>query len=126
MITINPKDRRPIYEQIKGDVKKLIHLNILAPGDNLPSVRSLASELRINPNTIQRAYSELESEGFIISRAGKGSFVSDKSSVQNANLNALKSELESNVKMLLEAGETQSNIEKIVKGIFEKENKTHD
>ncbi len=123
MITIDLKDSRPIYEQLKSNIQKLIYMNILEQGDALPSVRTLASELKINPNTIQRAYSELESEGLIVSRAGKGSFVSDVKSVQNANLIALRKEFEHSLKMLVEVGETQSDIEKIVRDIFKKEGK---
>ncbi len=81
MINLNYRDSRPIYEQIKASFEKLIVTEALAPGDKLPSVRELATELAINPNTIQRAYKELEAEGIICSVQGKGSFVSDSISV---------------------------------------------
>ena len=74
MICLNYRDSRPIYEQIKDGLKKLIVSGAMAPGEKLPSVRSLAQQLSINPNTIQRAYNELENEGYIYSVAGKGSF----------------------------------------------------
>lgn len=77
MINLNYRDSRPIYEQIKASFRKLVATEALAPGDKLPSVRELAIELAINPNTIQRAYRELEAEGLICSVQGKGSFVSD-------------------------------------------------
>ena len=77
MITINYRDLRPIYQQVKANFKELIAKGILAPGDKLPSVRELAVELAINPNTIQRAYKELEAEGVIYSVMGRGSFVSE-------------------------------------------------
>ncbi len=76
MISINTRDSRPIYEQIKEALCRLILTGVLQTGERLPSVRELAGQLAINPNTIQRAYRELESEGFIYSMAGKGSFVS--------------------------------------------------
>lgn len=76
MIVIDYSDHRPIYEQITDRFRQLIVRNILAPETQLPSVRSLAVELSINPNTIQRAYQELERQGFIYSVKGKGSFVS--------------------------------------------------
>ena len=76
MICLNYRDSRPIYEQIKDGLKKLIFSGALAPGEKLPSVRALAQQLSINPNTIQRAYNELENEGYIYSIAGKGSFAS--------------------------------------------------
>jgi len=74
MICLNYRDSRPIYEQIKDGLKKLIVSGAMAPGEKLPSVRALAQQLSINPNTIQRAYNELENEGYIYSIAGKGSF----------------------------------------------------
>ena len=74
MLTLNYRDSRPIYEQIKDGLRKLIVTGAIAPDEKLPSVRSLAMELAINPNTIQRAYAELETEGFIYSVPGKGSF----------------------------------------------------
>lgn len=75
MISIDNRDPRPLYEQVVDGFRKLIVAGVLAPDDKLPSVRSLASELAINPNTIQRAYRELEVLGYTYSAAGKGSFV---------------------------------------------------
>lgn len=75
MIAIDYSDRRPLYEQITDRFRQLIVRGVLLPEEQLPSVRSLAMELSINPNTIQRAYQELEREGFIYSVKGKGSFV---------------------------------------------------
>ena len=74
MISLNYRDSRPIYEQIKDELKKLIVTGGLAAEERLPSVRTLATQLSINPNTIQRAYNELEGEGYIFSIPGKGSF----------------------------------------------------
>ena len=75
MITINYRDPRPIYEQIQTELCRLMLTGVLPPGSKLPSVRELAGQLAINPNTIQRAYRELEADGYILSVAGKGSFV---------------------------------------------------
>lgn len=74
MISLNYRDSRPIYEQIKDGLKKLIVTGGLTADERLPSVRALATQLSINPNTIQRAYNELEGEGYIYSVPGKGSF----------------------------------------------------
>ena len=74
MISLNYRDSRPIYEQIKDGLRKLIVTGALRTDDKLPSVRALAQQLSINPNTIQRAYNELEGEGYIYSVPGKGSF----------------------------------------------------
>lgn len=75
MIRLDYRDARPIYEQVRDGLRSMMVTGVLAAGDNLPSVRSLATELAINPNTIQRAYRELELDGYILSVAGKGSFV---------------------------------------------------
>ena len=79
MVTINYKDGRPFYEQVKEDLRRLVVSVVLRPGDKLPSVRELAGQLAINPNTIQRAYRELEAEGYICSVPGRGSFVREGS-----------------------------------------------
>lgn len=76
MLTLNYRDSRPIYEQIKDGLRRMIVTGAMKQDEKLPSVRSLATQLSINPNTIQRAYNELEAEGYIYSVAGKGSFVS--------------------------------------------------
>ena len=81
MISINYRDSKPIYLQIKDALRRLILTGTLPAGGKLPSVRSLASSLAINPNTIQRAYRELETEGCIISMPGKGSFVADAADI---------------------------------------------
>ena len=76
MIRLDYRDARPIYEQVRDGLRSLMVTGVLAAGEKLPSVRSLATELAINPNTIQRAYAELETEGYIYSVTGRGSFVS--------------------------------------------------
>ena len=75
MIHLDYRDTRPIYAQITDGFREQILSAILLPGDKLPSVRELAATLTINPNTIQRAYRELESQGWIATVAGKGCFV---------------------------------------------------
>jgi len=82
MILLDYRDVRPIYAQIIGGVKEQITSGILRSGDRLPSVRELAAELAINPNTIQRAYRTLEADGWIVTVPGKGCFVSANSSCQ--------------------------------------------
>ncbi len=76
MISINYRDSEPIYRQIENGFKKLILSGAIEKDSPLPSIRHLASSMAINPNTIQRAYAELEGKGFIYSVPGKGSFVS--------------------------------------------------
>lgn len=77
MIQINYRDSRPFYQQIKDNIRHLVISKALKTNEKLPSVRELASRLAINPNTIQRAYRELENEGYIYTVSGKGSFVSE-------------------------------------------------
>lgn len=76
MVHLDYRDVRPIYAQIIDSFKEQITSGILQTGDRLPSVRELASDLAINPNTIQRSYRSLESEGWIVTVPGKGCFVS--------------------------------------------------
>lgn len=84
MIFIDYKSRKPIYEQLIDNIKSLVVSGMLKRDDQLPSVRQLAQELAINPNTIQKAYSELEREGVIYSLKGRGSFI-------GSSLNELRS-----------------------------------
>ena len=84
MIILDYRDRRPIYEQVISRFQELMLTGALEKDSQLPSVRSLAMELSINPNTIQRAYAELERQGYIYSIKGKGSFVADNDHVKEA------------------------------------------
>lgn len=76
MIQVDYKSRKPIYEQIRDNIKRLVIQGALLPDSQLPSVRQLAGQLSINPNTIQKAYSELERDGTIYALAGRGNFIS--------------------------------------------------
>lgn len=78
-IVLDYRDSRPLYEQVAERLRELMFKGALPQDAQLPSVRSLATELSINPNTIQRAYTELERQGYIYSIKGKGSFVADNS-----------------------------------------------
>ena len=93
MISLNYRDSRPIYEQIKDGLRKLIVTGALGTGEKLPSVRSLATQLSINPNTIQRAYNELEGEGYIYSVPGKGSFAAGNTGADEARRKELTEKL---------------------------------
>ncbi len=77
MIQLNYRDAKPIYEQIEDGVRKLVVTNALTVNEKLPSVRELASRLAINPNTISRAYRELEREGYVYTISGRGTFVAE-------------------------------------------------
>lgn len=82
MLQLNYRDAKPIYEQIKDGIRKLLLSKAIATDEKLPSVRELASTLAINPNTIQRAYRELEAEGYVYTKQGKGTFASPFALVQ--------------------------------------------
>lgn len=97
MLSLNYRDSSPIYEQIKNGIKRLIVTGVMKEGDKLPSVRALATELAINPNTIQKAYNELENEGFIYSVPGKGSFITGEVRKDDQR----RTELENRVRELL-------------------------
>lgn len=92
LIMINYRDSRPIYEQIKAQLIQLLITGGIASGQKLPSVRDLAQQLAINPNTIQRAYRELEAEGYIYSVPGKGSFACTDSEAAAAQKKTLLKE----------------------------------
>lgn len=117
MIFIDYNDKRPIYEQIIDRFQTLIINGGLEPNMQLPSVRSLAIDLAINANTIQRAYSELEREGYIYSVKGRGNFVRDDKSLvqkqQNKLLNDLKQQLQACKTFGISQEEIQTCIEEI-------------
>jgi GntR family transcriptional regulator len=101
MLELDLRSRKPIYEQLVSKLKELILNGVLKADEQLPSVRTLATELTINPNTIQKAYRELENQGFIYSVKGKGSFVNASSvTVDTEKIAGVKKELE---KLILEA-----------------------
>jgi len=104
LISINMRDPRPIYLQIKEGLCRLILTGVLAEDEKLPSVRELAGQLAINPNTIQRAYRELEHEGFIYSVTGRGSFVAALSQVDDSRKAARLAEFRTAAQELMNLG----------------------
>ena len=94
MIVIDSRDKRAIYEQVMDRISDLMLIGALEPGDKLPSVRSLAVELSINPNTIQKAYIELERQGYVYSVKGVGSFVADMDVIKENKKSIIYKELE--------------------------------
>lgn len=115
MITIDYQDKRPLYEQVKEKLQQLIAREILAKDEKLPSVRALAIELSINPNTIQRAYAELEQSGFIYTVKGRGNFVSGKDAWIDEKkadiLDAIKTEIDKAFTLGVEKKEIESIVE---------------
>ena len=110
MIVLNTRDPKPIYEQITNNLRRLIASGGIAPGERLPSVRELATRLTINPNTIQRAYRQLEQEGYIVSLPGKGCFAAEGSAPRQDRLRMLWLQLEAAAAELRLAGISQQEL----------------
>ena len=106
MLTLNYRDSRPIYEQIKDGLRRMIVTGAMAQDEKLPSVRALATQLSINPNTIQRAYESLEQEGYLYTVAGKGSFAAPQADVNAARRDRLLREFDASAAELLFLGRT--------------------
>lgn len=119
--TINPKSGVPLYIQIKEEIKVLIIKGAYPPGEQLPTVRQLAVDLRINSNTVARAYSELEREGVISTHQGKGTFVcslpdSFESQVKEQQIDALLERLLADAYSLgYQAKDVLCRLEQIIK-----------
>ena len=115
MISLDLKDKRPIYEQVMNKFKELMAMGILPENSQLPSVRTLACELSINPNTIQRAYAELERQGYIYSVKGRGSFVTECERLRDLRIDEVKEELINIVEEACSLGVNDEEIIKVVK-----------
>ena len=123
MFILDLKSRVPIYEQLKNKTLELIMAGVLEQDSQLPSVRSLARELGVNPNTIQKAYQDMEKEGIIYSVAGKGSFVNDITSVKEKEVSHAFDSLEAVLRQLKEAKADKAQILRCVEKIFSEEDK---
>ena len=110
MIIIDYKDTRPIYEQIVERYKTLILKGVIQADEQLPSVRNLAMELSINPNTIQKAYAELERQGFVYTVKGRGNFVSGDSGLVDRRKNEYLEQILALVKEVLEIGMSKTEL----------------
>jgi len=112
VIQLNYRDPRPIYEQVKDGIRKLAYSGMLGPDDKLPSVRELAMKLAINPNTISRAYKELEQEGFIYTMTGKGTFINQEFDLYDSRKEELWKQFDKAAKELLELSVTEEELMK--------------
>lgn len=122
MIIIDYNDKRPIYEQITERFQTLIISGVMEADEKLPSVRTLAVELSINPNTIQRAYTELEKDGFIYTVKGKGNFVKKDEELIRKQREKLLTRLEEQARTCLKQGidkkELICRIEKVTEEVL--------
>lgn len=122
MLTVNFQSRTPVYQQIYDDVVRLASLGVLKKDTKLPTVRALATDLGINPNTVSKAYKMLEADGYIYSTVGRGSFISDKLSENEAEKIEAVKELKVAVKKAYSRGVTNEEILNAVSQVIEKGN----
>ena len=121
MILIDYRDRRPIYEQVVEKMADLMIRGILPQDSQLPSVRSLATDLAINPNTIQRAYMTLEQEGLIYPVKGKGNFVAETRQIQEKSKEDFRKEFLELVRRGINTGMTEEELMTLVQKGYEEE-----
>lgn len=114
MLTVNFSSRTPVYQQLYDDVIRLVSLGVLKSDTKLPPVRILATELGINPNTVQKAYKMLEKDGYIYSTVGRGSFVSDKLDQNQAEKIQAKSDLKESIDKAYKKGITKDEMIELV------------
>jgi GntR family transcriptional regulator len=114
MIIIDHKDKRPMYEQIIERFRQMILCGVMEPNSPMPSVRSLAMELSINPNTIQRAYQELERMGYIYTIKAKGSYVSEQAVKEDNKRREILNDLQPIVDKAYMTGFNESDIREML------------
>lgn len=118
MFTINYQSREPIYEQLYNSVIRMIGMGVLVPHAKLPTVRALAQQLGINPNTVSKSYQLLEQNGYIYSTVGRGSFVADNSSVLSGKKEEAKALLFKAIKAASDVGITKPEVIAAVNDIY--------
>ena len=119
MILLDYRDKRPIYEQVVEKLERLIVSGALEPLTRMPSVRSLAMELSVNPNTIQRAYAQLEQDGYLYTVSGRGSFVTDQSDWRESRQRRILEEWGNVTLQAREAGVLRERLEEELRRIYE-------
>ena len=123
MLNLDYRDARPIYEQVKDGLRRLMVTGVIQEGEKLPSVRTMAGTLAINPNTIQRAYEALEQEGYAYSVPGKGSFAALPQDVTDKRREELLAKLDAVVQELVYLGMTPADLAERITGKKESEPK---
>lgn len=118
MILLDYRDKRPIYEQVVEKLEHLIAGGALAENEKMPSVRSLGMELTVNPNTIQRAYNQLEQEGYLYTVAGRGSFVAPEKEWREGRMKKLLEEWTLTTQKTVEAGISKERLMQELERIY--------
>lgn len=119
MFSLNFESREPIYEQLYNNVVRLVAIGALKPDEQLPTVRALAKELGVNPNTVAKAYQMLERDGITYSFVGKGSFISPGCSAQSLKMLTAKKQLDETIDKAVKLGITKEEIIRLVTEHFE-------
>jgi GntR family transcriptional regulator len=119
MLNLDLQSRVPIFEQIKAGIARLIYLGILAGDEQLPTVRALAEELGVNPNTVQKAYQQLEGAGLVYSVTGRGNFVRKNLAVARQQHDAIQDELRHLVRKARDAGIPESLLTLVVRETYQ-------
>lgn len=121
MIQLDLGDHRPLYEQISEKIKELIISGVLIENDKIPSVREMAAILAINPNTIQKAYKELENEGYIYSQKARGNFVSPRDVGDTTKTDELMESIKPQLRELRFLGISKNELKNLIDYIYEEE-----
>lgn len=121
MISIDYQSRTPLYEQIVDRFQLLILKGVLTPDTQMPSVRSLAVSLSINPNTIQKAYAQLEQQGYIYPVKGKGNFVADPTLLKEKKKEFYLKDLEKMLRGAQDLGITAGECQALIQTIYHRE-----
>jgi GntR family transcriptional regulator len=124
MVTIDFKSRVPIFEQIKNQIMELVFLGILKPDDQLPSIRSLAQDLKLNVNTVKRSFQDLESVGVIYTLSGRGSFISENAKENSHLKERVIEETKTVLRIARSNGVTKDEVKMILDEIFDKQEGT--
>lgn len=118
LIKIDNNSSKALYEQIYDEISRLILSKVLKPNEQLPSVRELAALIKVNPNTIQKAYKSLENDNYIYTVKGKGNFIKSANELKNLHVQKVNEELYSTIKFLKEVGLSNDDIIDIIKNIL--------
>ncbi len=118
MIILDYRDKRPIYEQVVEKMEHLIICGGLESGSKLPSVRALAMELSVNPNTIQRAYAQLEQDGYIYTVIGRGNYVTSRNEWQGSTFKSLKQDFTALLTQARDAGVPLKDLQDLLTEIY--------